>query len=200
MRTFLLAIVFLSGCGGPATGPLREPDEYTGCATDEHWRTFDDQEKFAMVSDAQAPSVTMPAEGASVPFAMKPTFTWTESGTAPGMPLGDVAHDGPACASCCPEWNTGAITTMHLPPVSGDVYDLQFSSGGKVFYRVLTTIQEWLPPDVSNSSMIQAWQSFKGKQVTLKIWRMTLLRNDLVPGTPSGPFVATQPFTFSVGN
>lgn len=197
MRSIPLALSVLllcaSGCGGSSA--TREPDEYTGCAGDEQWRTFDDQEPMAMVSDSQGPAVTMPAANAMVPFAMKPLFAWTQSSINPGGAMGDVPHD-----TTCPEYNTGAIATLHLPPISGNVYDLQFSSGGQIFYRVVTSLQEWLPPDVSNNSMIKAWSAFRGKKVTLKIWRMTLLRNDLVPGTPSGPFITSTPYTFTVGN
>src|SRR5690349_19355348 len=113
MRASGLAILFglclASGCGGPAG--TREPDEYTGCAGDEQWRTFDDQEKLAMISDSQAPQVTMPAAGAMVPFANKPLFAWTQSSADPGSAVGDVPRD-----TTCPEYNTGAITTLHLPP------------------------------------------------------------------------------------
>ena len=198
MRKLIVIAVLVAGCGGPggSGGPPREPDDYTGCATDEHWRTFDDQAEFAIVADATAPSVTTPQNGVATPFATKPMFTWSESQALAGMPLGNVAND----PSGCPEWNTGAITTAHLPPISGEVYDLQFSSGGTVFYRVVTTLQEWLPPDTSNTSMVPAWPAFKGKQVTLKIWRMELVKNDLRPGSDAGPFVALTPFSFSVGN
>jgi hypothetical protein len=197
MRKLIFVTLLAAGCGGPTGGgPLREPDDYTGCATDEHWRTFDDQAKFATVADATGPAVTAPQNGATIAFANKPLFTWSLSPTAPGTALGNVPMD----CDGGPEWTTGAITTMHLPPITGIVYDLQFSSGGEIFYRVVTTLQEWLPPDTSNHSMIPAWAAFKGKQVTLKIWRMELVKNDLRPGTNAGPFVAMTPFTFTVGN
>ena len=92
------------------------------------------------------------------------------------------------CNMCCPEFNTGALSTLHLPPISGNAYDLQFTVDGKIAWRVITTIQEWAAPDAT----LAAW---KGKKVSLKIWRMSLLRNDV----KQGPYVGTAPFSFSVG-
>jgi hypothetical protein len=115
--------------------------------------------------------------------------TWSQDPADTGMPTGDVIHDGPMCNDCCPQWNGGALATLHLPPISGDAYDLQFSVGGSIAWRVITTLQEWTPPDGT-------WASWKGKTVSLRIWRMNLLRNDV----KMGPYVATQPFQFSVGN
>jgi hypothetical protein len=171
---------------------LREPDEYIGCATDENWLTFDDHEPSATVSDSLSPQVTMPQAGATVPFAQKVVIAWNQDANDPGMSLGDVTHTGPGCNNCCPEWNTGALTVMHLPAISGNVYDLQFSTGGSVTHRVVTTIQEWTPTDA-------LWASWRGQAVSLKIYRMTVIANDVRPGV-GGPFVGTQPFTFRVGS
>jgi hypothetical protein len=191
MRIFMFVIFLISACGG-GSAALREPDEYTGCGTDEHWRTFDDQEPMAAVSDAMGPAVTAPAPATTVAFAMKPVISWNQDPNDPGQAGGDVPHDGPGCNACCPEYNTGALTTLHLPPVSGDVYDLQFSTGGSVTHRVITTLQEWTPPDA-------LWSSWKGQHVSLKIYRMTLISNDVRPGV-GGPFVASKPFIFTVGS
>jgi hypothetical protein len=191
MKTLLLSTLLLAACSGKTTA-LREPDEYVGCASDEHWRTFDDQEPHATVADATGPAFTAPTAGATLPSATKPIFVWNQDPNDPGMvPLGDVPHSGPGCNSCCPEWNTGALTVMHLPPISGDVYDLQVTTDGSVSHRVITTLQEWTPTD-------DVWSSWKGKTVSLKIYRMTLINNDVRPGA-GGPFVATRPFTFTVG-
>ena len=189
MRPLLLTLALLAGCGDRPHGLLREPDEYTGCSSDEQWLTLDDQEPLAVVSDSSAAQITSPAAGATLPAASRPMFTWKRAASDPGAPVGDVPHDGPACNNCCPQWNTGAITTLHLPPISGNVYDLQFSFDGDVQYRVVTTIQAWSPDDAT-------WALFRGKSVSLKIWRMTVLRNDVPQG--GGPFVATTPFLFVV--
>jgi hypothetical protein len=186
---FLVLALLVSGCGPSSAG--REPDEFTGCASDEHWRTFDDQEPLASVSDAMSPVFTMPTAGATVPAASKPIVAWSQDPNDVGMADGNVPHtDGVGgCNMCCPEFNIGALSTLHLPPVSGDVYDLQFTVGGKVDHRVITTLQEWTPPDAT-------WAAWKGQTVTLKIYRMTVLRNDV----KQGPYTPSAPFTFTVGS
>jgi hypothetical protein len=186
MKTVLwIALVAIAGCGTTTAG--REPDEYTGCGGDETWRTFQDQEPTATVADAMAPVVTMPAAGASVSASSSLVVAWQQDANDVGMVGGDVPHDGPACNNCCPEYNTGALTTLHLPPISGNAYDLQLTVDGKVAWRVITTLQEWGAPPAT----LATW---KGKTVTLKIWRMSVLRNDL----KDGPFVAATPFSFNV--
>jgi hypothetical protein len=179
-----------AACGGKSTG-LREPDEYTGCAKDETWLTFDEQEPTAKGSDAMAPSVTAPAAG-MIASAPKLLLSWSQDPNDPGQPGGDVPHNGPGCNDCCPQYNPGALTTLHLPAFSGNAYDLQFSTGGSVTHRVITTLQEWTPPD-------PLWRSWKGASVSVKIYRMTLISDNLPPLGAGGPFVATQPFRFTVG-
>ena len=177
----LMGAILLAGCGGGNTG--REPDEYQGCGTDETWRTFEDQEPLGTTGDAQAPLMTMPAAGAMVPSSSQLVLKWQPDPNDVGAPDGDVPHD----ANSCPEYNTGSLQTLHLPPISGDAYDLQFTVDGKVAWRVITTLQEWGAPDAT----LAGW---KGKTVSLKMWRMSVLRNDV----KEGPFVGTAPFSFSV--
>jgi len=188
MKTHLLfaLLVTLAGCGASGN---REPDEYTGCGSDENWRAFEDQEHLATVSDASAPLVTSPAAGATVPSSTTVKLTWQQDPNDPGQPDGDVPYMGPGCNQCCPEFNTGSLSTLHLPPISGSAYDLQFTVDGQVVWRVITTLQAWGPSDT-------LWSSWKGKTVSLVIYRLELLRNDV----KQGPFVATKPFTFTVGN
>src|SRR5579862_1377012 len=141
----LMLFLLLAGCGN--TTALPEPNEYIGCGTDENWRTFDNEELAgAVVASAQlGPIVTAPT--GTVSFANRPTVTWQRGMNDPGAPTGDVPHvNGPGCNDCCPEWNTGGITTMHLPPISGSVYDVQFSIAGSIVWRAITTLQEWAPP------------------------------------------------------
>ncbi|HZS38342.1 MAG TPA: hypothetical protein VFF06_16010 [Polyangia bacterium] len=191
MRFALLILVAAAGCGGSST--LREPDEYVGCGSDEHWRTFDDREKAGqvMVSATQGPIVTAPT--GTVPFSMRPRATWQRGQNDPGMPAGDVPYlNGPGCNMCCPEFNTGGLGTLHLPPISGDVYDLQFSIGGSIVWRVITTLQEWAPPTMP----ADPWPSWRGQLVTIKLIKMDVEAND----PKAGPFVSPTPFTFTVGN
>jgi hypothetical protein len=174
----------VAGCKGSTH---REPDEYTGCGNDEQFQTFDDNEAKAVVSDTMAPALVMPT-GATVPSSPKPTFSWNQDPNDPGMPNGDVPYGtAPGCNDCCPQFNIGALTTLHEPALSGDVYDLQFTVGGTYAYRVVTTLQEWAAPDA-------VWQSWRGKTVSLKIYRMSVLVNAL----KSGPFVASKPATFTI--
>ena len=178
-------LLSLAGCGGSASN--REPDEYTGCGSDENWRTFEDQEHLATVADATAPTVTSPAAGATIASADKVKLTWQQDANDPGAPDGNVPYMGPGCNMCCPQFNTGSLSTLHLPPISGSVYDLQFTVAGKVDHRVITTIQEWTASDA-------VWASWKGKSVELKIYRMALLQNE----PKEGPFTSLTPFAFSV--
>jgi hypothetical protein len=183
MRYAICVTLFFLGCDHKGSGI--EP-EFTGCATDESWVTFDDQEPNVKKDDAQGPPLTAPAAGTLAP-SPKPVFTWHQDASTPGQPAGDVPHDGPGCNDCCPQWNTGALTTLHLPPLSGNLYDLKFSVGGEVVHRVNTTLQAWTPRDAT-------WASWKGKTVSLTITRLSVLSND----PKAGPFRRTEPYTFVV--
>lgn len=163
-----------------------EPNEYVGCASDENWVTFDDVAAMATPSATQGPVFTMPAGGMTL--TTKPIVAWKQNASTEGMAGGDVPHDGPGCTNCCPQYSTGALTTLHLPAISGNAYDLQFTIDGKVVYRVITTLQEWTPPDA-------VWTSWKGKTLSLDITRITLLRNDV----KEGPFKTAAPLTFTAG-
>jgi hypothetical protein len=183
MKRLGLCALLLVGCGGSPTH--REPDEYTGCGTDEHWQTFEDNEPLATVASGTGPTLTAPAAGATVPSSTKPVLRWNQDPGDPGMNTGDVIF-GPVCNGCC-EPKMGALTALHEPPVSGDVYDLQFTVGGNYLWRVVTTLQEWTPTDA-------LWAQMKGKSVSVKIYRMSLLVNQL----KQGPYVAPMPSTFTV--
>jgi hypothetical protein len=184
MRFCLLLI--LAGCSNPAP-PQRAPDEYDsiegiGCGTDENWRTFDDEElgHLVKVDDPSAPLFVAPVQdGAMVPSSPKPTFAWQPTPTLTGKPGGNAAC--PYCPTC------GPLLASHQLPVSGDVYDLQFSVGGSVVHRIIYTSQRWTPPD-------SLWSSWKGQKVSIAAVRMTLKVNDIT----DGPFQASKPTTFTV--
>jgi hypothetical protein len=192
MRALLLATLILAGCPGkPDNGP--DP-ELTGCATDETWRAFNDVEPTAVVDDTQAPTFTAPM--AAVPAATRPVFSWTRTASDPGAPDGTVSHPAgggfaasPDCSNCCSNFNVGSLTTTHLPPISNDVYDLQITVDGVYTTRVITSLQQWAPSDA-------LWATWKGKSLSIKIFRMTLLKND----PREGPFTRTAPTTFTVGS
>ena len=175
-RAILTAAVVatIAGCGAPA----KIQPEYTGCGSDEQWLTFDAHEPNAVVDDSMAPVVTAPALSQPLAFANKPTFQWSQDPASVGMPTGDVIYlDGPGCQGCCPEFSSGALTTLHLPPISGNEYDLQFYQGGNLVHRLITTLQEWAPDD-------GLWATWRGQSITLKMYRQTVLTNDL----KAGPF------------
>jgi hypothetical protein len=185
----LVLVAVLGGCGGSA--PAHHiPDEYTGCGGDEQFRLFDDSEPTATIDDTRAPQLTQPT-GSSFPYSPKPVLQWNQDPNDPGENDGDVLYlDGTGgCNMCCPQFNTGALTSLHLPPISGDMYDLQFYVGGNYVHRVVTTLQEWTAPD-------ELWLSWKGKTVDLKLYRASVLINQI----KEGPFVASHPMVFNVGS
>jgi hypothetical protein len=188
MTTALMACLAACDDHGHVEG---EP-EFTGCGTDENWRTFDDQEQLnTPMTTADSPVVTAPAAGATVAFAAPITIHWQPSANDAGSADGNVPHDGPGCNNCCPQWTRGGLTTSHLPPISGDVYDLRFTVDGSEVWRTVTTLQAWAPDPATD-----AWSKMRGKTVSLMIWRMSVLRNDV----KMGPFATGTAFTFTVGN
>jgi hypothetical protein len=181
----LVILFFVVGCGGASH---RVADEYTGCGGDEQYLLLEDNELLATIDDTSAPEMTQPTSGATVPFTPKVVVQWNIDAVEPGAPDGDVPYmDGPTCQGCCPQWNAGALTTLHLPPESGDIYDVHLHVDGEYIWRLVTTLQEWTPSDA-------LWSRLRGKTVTLTIYRLAILRND----PKEGPFVASKPFSFSV--
>lgn len=188
MRALLrrpLLVAFL-GCAATAchgTGStLREPDGYQGCATDENWQTFDGRELSGQLTldDALAPRFTNLADGMALAASVKPTLAWQLSSTQAGKPTGDAS-----CPALCP--SCGPLATEHLPAVTGDVYDLQFSVAGSLDYRVLTTLQTFTPDDVT-------WGRWRGHAITLRPTRMTLKDNDIT----DGPYQPSKTIAFTV--
>jgi hypothetical protein len=171
----LLAAAALGACHDHS-GVLREPDEYLGCASDESWRTFDDWQTTGRTRPdaASGPRLTQPAPGT---LDAAPTFTWEISASVPGQPNGTVTCT--KCATC------GTLGPAHEPPISGDVYDLQFSADGAVVWRVLTTKQAYAAPAA-------LWDALRGKTFSLKLVRATVMVNDVT----EGPFESAAPLTF----
>ncbi len=191
LTAFGLAALFAFGCGG-GSGGSRTPDELTGCGSDEQWITFDSAETNITISDPDAATLTAPDVSQTLAGDSAPVFQWNENANTTGASTGDVPYsDGPDCMACCPQFNSGALTTLHLPPISGDEYDLHFFEGDTEVYRVITTLQEWQAP-------IDVWHSWRGKSISLKMMRMAVLRNTLATG--GGPFEASKPIVFQVGS
>lgn len=163
------------------TGVGREPDEYLGCATDELWPAFDASETLALASpDATtAPKLTSPDVAAALP-ATAPRFIWSKQPSAQPVLDGDVAMS-------CEQWSRGAITTQHLVPISGTVYQLRLFDGATVDYRVLTTLEQWQPPAA-------LWQRLRGSSRRIEIMRMPVVNNERT----AGPFVSPEQVSFMV--
>jgi hypothetical protein len=204
MRTsaWMLAIgLCAAGCGGPTH---REVDEYTGCSNDEQFMLLEDGEAHAIVDDTQAPQVIMPAPNTTVPFATKVNLVWNQNPTNPGDIHGDVPFiDGVnGCNACCPMFEPGALMDfgqgasrfepLHLPPLSGDIYDLHFTVDGRYDWRLITNFQEWIPTD-------DTWNRWRGKTVSVQIWRLNILRNQPSVGQMD-PYTSNTPFVFHVGS
>lgn len=186
----LMSLAALAGCNKAAPG-IHEPERYEGCATDENWRTFDEQElgRLVKTDDTQATLFAPPlVDGASLPLASKPTFTWQPSMSVTGKMNGDAScpKNCTLCARIPPDCN---LCGQHLAATSGDTYDLQFSVGGTVAYRLVTTLQYFTPAEA-------LWTSWKGQTVSLQAVRILFKVNDV----QEGPFAASKPLTFTVGN
>src|SRR5207302_9346045 len=105
-----------------------------------NWRTLDEQERGMMVKTVaeQAPLFQLPADGAGYPAASAPKMTWQPSASVVGRPSGDASCD--TVCTLCDGMRPCTLCGQHYPAVNGDVYDLQFSVGGTVVYRVITTL------------------------------------------------------------
>jgi hypothetical protein len=177
-----IALFFAFAITGCHAAPARLDPEYTGCGTDELLQIFDEQEARAIFSDTMAPVVLQPTAGATVAYSPKTIMRWEQTTTSTGQDTGDVD-------SSCEQWTLGAIRPLHLPPVSGDAYDLQFTVDSRIDHRVITTLQEWAAPD-------EVWARWRGKSVSVKIYRAVVQTNDV----RQGPFVSPQPLVFTVGH
>ena len=178
-------VVTLAGVAACGVTPVktREPDQYDGCGSDESWPTFDTQEGAAMIDDTRAPLLLLPTAGATLPSAQSPRVAWQVTPSDAGHDFGDATCE--QCSLC--GTSSAPIGEDHLPPITGDAYDLQFSINGTVVWRVITTLQVWTPPDGQ-------WSSWRGKTISLRAWRMPLADNAPSPGA----FTASAPLVFSV--
>jgi hypothetical protein len=164
-----LGVLLGAGCSSATS---LEP-VYDACASDENWRTFDDYETTGRVENdpSNDPMWLMPMMNAVVPSAMPAIIQWQPTMTDPGMMYGDAV---------CPQFQPGSIsglsaTPLHLPPVSGTVYDLHFAMNGTDVYRVVTTQQQEAAP-------IASWSGWAGKTLTLTLYKAQMLMNEVVTG------------------
>jgi hypothetical protein len=182
----LMMLGALAGCGTRA-GASREPDAYEGCATDEVWRTIDEVQEANQIrsDDAQAPRFLQPlAEGATLPGANPPTIEWQLSQGVAGNENGNVT-----CEKCPTCGTPATLVAPHEAPVTGTIFDLQFTASGGRSYRVLTSVQSLTVPAA-------VWQSWRGKQVSVTALRLSLQNG----GLEGSAYRLAQPLSFSVGN
>lgn len=144
---------------------------YEGCATDENLATLDDYIKTNRVGSdaAKSPSWVQPATGGGA-LPSSTVFAWLPTATAMGNSNGDAS---------CPQFQPTSLGPRHLPAVSGTVFDVHFAVGGVEQYRLLTTRQQTQLPAMR-------WQALAGQQVSVQLYSVKLLRNDVV----EGPFKA----------
>lgn len=182
MHRLLILVLLVTACDHhEGIGVGREPDEYLGCATDELWPILDDEAANVVVAAAMAPALTAPALGAALPASPAPRFVWSRT------PGAATSVDGDA-GTGCPQFTRGAIDTLHLPAVSGSVYQLRLFEGETNVYRVLTTLEQWQPP-------AGAWSGrLAGKTLRLELMRLPVNSNS----PASGPFVSDVPTTFTI--
>lgn len=176
----LSLLLGVAGCHEHGTGP--EP-AFEGCASDENWVTFDDYISTGRTK-TDAPLVPVwlePAASATPPSSTPPAFRFQPSQTVPGSTNGDAS-----CPQFSPQRRRGFVA-LHLPPVSGTVFDVHFAVDGTDAYRVLTTKQSTGVPTA-------VWKGWAGKRVVVSLYKARLLNNEVA----EGPFRAA-PLELTVG-
>jgi hypothetical protein len=154
---------------------------YEGCATDENWITLDAalRDASSEVDAAQAPIFTMPTSGESLASDVATVFRFAPSRSSAGQSGGNVT---------CPQYQPqhAGTTPLHLPAVTGTIFDLHVAVAGVDVYRVLTTRQFAGIP-------LGTWRTWNGKTLTVTVYRSSLDKNEIV----SGPF-RSESLTVSV--
>jgi hypothetical protein len=187
MRCLVLTVVGALGACGPKAETSREPDAYEGCATDEVWRVLDEAQQGSRVraDDAQAPRFLQPlTQGATLPGENPIAIRWDLSPSVAGNVNGDAT-----CEQCPTCGTQPTLVTPHEAPVTGTVFDLQFSAAGRIQYRVLTTVQSLTVP-------ANVWQGWRGQQVSVTALRAQILNGEL----QGDAYRPAQPLSFTVSN
>ena len=179
-RFGVLLCLFLCQCSDLSEkGP--EPS-YEGCATDENWMTLDAALRDASteVHVAEAPIFLAPASAASLDADVAPVFRFAPSRSSAGQSGGNVS---------CPQYQPQHVAgtgPLHLPVVTGTIFDLHVAIAEADVYRVLTTRQFAGIP-------LGTWRTWSGKTLTVAVYRSSLDKNEIV----SGPF-RSESLTVSV--
>jgi hypothetical protein len=93
------------------------------------------------------------------------------------MPDGDVTcpQFQPSSLPLGAPLSSESLKPLHLPPVSGTVYDLHMAISGSDAYRVVTTRQRAAAP-------ISTWSTWGGQTLTVTLYRAEMLMNEIVMG------------------
>ena len=116
------------------------------------------------------PKWNVPVMDATIPAATVAVFQWQPSAASAGAPDGDAT-----CPQYQPASLPGRLTTAHLPPVSGTVYDLHFAIDGSDVYRVVTSRQRAGVP-------MNVFAGWSGKTVTATLYSAKMLINSIAEG------------------
>ncbi len=180
------AIVYAPACGhdhDEASGPTDAV--YEGTATDEG---LENLEGLSPTTDAaRAPLVTAPANGAKLPSATAPTFTWKATPTSFAPSRRSVEPTKYAGAS---PFGPMRDARAHGTPMNGRAYLLVFQANGANVLRVFTTNTSYEPTAEKFSKLKDA-----KAPLTLTVSTASFDQNNVVQG--SGPFVG-EAVTFTL--
>lgn len=161
-----LSLLLLACSAGEGKGP--EPS-YEGCATDENWPTVDAALSGASDDSLQAPVFLAPAAADSLTSEISPQFRFQPSARDSGSDHGNAS---------CPQYQPASSASrapLHLPAVSGTLFDLHVQKDGQDVYRVLTTRQ-------SASVPLSTWRTWAGAAISVTLYRVQLDKNEIVAG------------------
>lgn len=196
MTRFLMALAaatLTAACPAPVDDPCGDP-AYGGVASDEAYLTMVDAFDKVAVNDDQAPSVTLPEDGAVIEKnGDAPTFAWTSPLSAslgPSWPQPSSRRRSPSLLDGLSSLLL-PVAHAHLPPVTGDLYLAEVAvSGRDCPVRGLTTDLDWLLDDASWAAL----QDADSPDMTLRVVSAFLVENRI----SEGPFEASTRRSFRV--
>lgn len=179
-------------CGPEEETVALPPVVYGGDASDEALERVWPKIATAESSATLSARISAPANGAALPAGSSPTFSWSlvSGAYVPGIRQPSPASEAPGSKALAFSFGS-AIAEAHLPPVTGEVYLLEFITGAGEAnpLRVFTTDTSWTAdPD--------SWNRLKaaGGSITLKIYNAYLNQNIV----EEGPYASPEPVAFTV--
>lgn len=185
--TILAVAAYFVQCGGDETNNTDLPPVvYGGSASDEAFERVWPKIATAESSVSSSAKITGPANGTAVPAASAQKISWMI-----GLARREATGGGRAFASESALYFGSALAEAHLPPVTGDVFMLEFRTSANEAepLRVFTTDSEWFPDPVS-------WDRLKaaGAPISLKIYNAYVNKNVV----EEGPFTRDETVTFTI--